>query len=409
MPLFPPASGSQRVFLAAAAAFLLVAPFPSSAGWRVFFLVVAAAALAWRTVRLREPSGLALVPRAFAATAIAWALLCVASLAWSVDPGYTLQELRRELLYGVLAFVVFFAATRGDEELALWLRLTFAAVFVLGTCQWLRALFPNAEWARAISIGPGPFSTHVAIVMPMLAIAAWPAPHGLGWRLPASIAACVALALMGLAGESRILWIALIAAALVQFVLFVSTLPQGHRARALASRAFVAGVALLVVLMAFSTESKLRVYPGASSAREMFALDERPVIWKLAARLSLEAPVLGRGYGRDIAGPQMRLGLQDAGAAPYNHGHSVFLDTVLQLGFVGLAAFVAMMGCLIAALASVRRTAAGAPLAIAGLAMIAAYAVKDMTDDFYFRPNSLIFWAMAGMLVGRAARLRRSA
>ena len=44
MLVFPSQSGVRRVFLAAAAAFLLVAPFPSSAGWRVFFLLVALAA-----------------------------------------------------------------------------------------------------------------------------------------------------------------------------------------------------------------------------------------------------------------------------------------------------------------------------------------------------------------------------
>src|SRR5690349_23696005 len=99
MPLLPPASGSQRIFLVAAAAFLLVAPFPSSAGWRVFFLLLAAAVLLWRRWKLAEPWDFALLPRTFAIAAIVWALLCVASLAWSVDPGYTLQELRRELLY----------------------------------------------------------------------------------------------------------------------------------------------------------------------------------------------------------------------------------------------------------------------------------------------------------------------
>lgn len=406
MPLLPPASGSPRIFHLAAAAFLLVAPFPSSAGWRVFFLLAAAAVLAWRSFARREPCGFALVPRAFALAATAWSLLCGASLLWSVDAGYTLQELRRELLYGGLAFGVFFAGTRTAEELRLWLRAVIAAAIVLGACEWLRALLPHAGWTKSISVGPGPFSTHVALVVPLLAIAAWPAPHGMGWRLPATVAACVALLLMGLAGENRILWIALIAAALVAFVLFVARLPREHRARGLAARAFVAGVALLVVLMALSTEYKFRFYPGASNTKEMLAQDERPVIWRLAIEKAGEAPVLGHGYGRDIVGAQMRQGLQDAGAVPYNHGHSVLLDTALQLGFVGVAAFLAMFAGLAAALFAARRTPAGLPLAIAGLAMMTGYALKNVTDDFYFRPNSLVFWAIAGMLLGRIARSR---
>ena len=86
MPLLRSASGSRRVFLAAAAAFLLVAPFPSSAGWRVSFLVAAGIAL-WLLARHREQAlELRLVPRALAAAALVWMGLCAASLAWSVDP-----------------------------------------------------------------------------------------------------------------------------------------------------------------------------------------------------------------------------------------------------------------------------------------------------------------------------------
>ena len=409
MPLLPPASGSQRTFLVAAAAFLLVAPFPSSAGWRVFFLLVTAAALVWRRWRLDEAWGFALLPRAFAVAALAWSLLCVASLAWSVDPGYTLQELRRELLYDAIAFVVFFAGTRRAEELALWMRALIAAALVLGVCQWMRALFPGSAWADSISVSPGPFATHIAMVVPLVAIAAWPKPNGLGWRLPAAIAVCVALLFLGLAGESRILWVALIAAALVAFALFAAGLPRGGRARALAARAFLAGLVLLVALMALSTESKLRVYPGARSTYEMLTLDERPIIWKIAAAKVQDAPLLGHGYGRDIVGDEMRRELQHASVLPYNHAHSVFLDVALQLGGVGLAIFAAMMGALTVALFAARRTAAGMPLAIAGLALMTAYAFKNVTDDFYFRTNSLLFWAVMGMLLGRAARARQEA
>jgi hypothetical protein len=50
-------------YQASAAAFLLVAPFPSSAGWRVFFLIVGAAALAWEAWHGARPFALAGIPR----------------------------------------------------------------------------------------------------------------------------------------------------------------------------------------------------------------------------------------------------------------------------------------------------------------------------------------------------------
>ncbi|HEX4779421.1 MAG TPA: O-antigen ligase family protein [Usitatibacter sp.] len=375
----------------------------------MFFILVACAALLWRALAKREPLGLALVPRAFAATAIAWAALCVASLAWSIDAGYSAQELRRELLYGSLAFVVFFAGTRSAAELHLWVRLLIAGALVLGVCEWLRALFPNEAWARSISVGPGPFSTHVVMILPLLAIAAWRAPDGLGWRLPATLATGLALLLLGLAGESRILWVALIAGSMVAFPLYAKAAAPGGRARAIAGRVFVASLVVLVIFMALSTEYKIRYYPRAASTAEMLALDERPLIWRVALGKVRDAPVLGHGYGRDIVGEEIRTSLENAGAPPYAHGHSTLIDSALQLGVVGFLAFVAMMGSLVGALAAARRTAAGMPVAIAGLAMFAAYAVKNCTDDFYFRPNSLVFWAIAGMLLGRSACARAAA
>ena len=45
--------------------------------------------------------------------------------------------------------------------------------------------------------------------------------------------------------------------------------------------------------------------------------------------------------------------------------------------------------------------------AMVGLAVLAGYFTKNLTDDFFFRPNSLVFWAIAGMLLGVAARLPR--
>jgi O-antigen ligase len=370
----------------------------------VFFILLAAATLLWRAYARREPLGLSRVPRAFAFSAIAWIAMCVASLLWSIDAGYTAQELRRELLYGSLAFVVFFAGTRSAAELHLWLRVLILGVVVLGACEWLRAAFPDERWARAISVGPGPFSTHLVMILPLLALAAWHAPDGLGWRISTTLATCGLLLFLALAGESRILWVALMAAAVVAFPLYAKAAAPGERARSLATRAFVAAVVMLVLLMALSTEYKSRYYPRAKSTAEMFALDERPLIWRVALAKVAEAPVIGHGYGRDIVGDEMRASLQDAGVTPYNHGHSVFIDAALQLGLAGALLFLAMMAALAAALAAARRTAAGLPIAIGGLAMLAAYAVKNITDDFYFRPNSLVFWAIAGMLLGRAAR-----
>ena len=406
MPLNLPSGGAQRIFTASAAAFLLVAPFPSSAGWRVFFILVALMALAWHALRGGLPMDLARVPRTFRTWAGVWIALCVASLAWSVDPGYTLAELRREILYGGIAFIVFFAGTREARDLHLWICTLFAGAFVLGMGEWVHFLRPDGFRASGISMGPGPFSTHVAILAPLLVIFAWRAPVGMGLGAAAMAALGAALLCAGIAADSRFLWVALLSSAVVAFATFWRKSPPTHPARVRVKRAFLAILLLLPVLMAASAEYKVRYYPHAASTLESFALDERPLIWRIAVAKALETPIAGHGYGREIVGKYLSTTLEAHGMkSPYYHGHNVFLDSVMQLGVIGLAAFLAFVAALAAAFARACRVENGLPLAITGLAMLAGYLVKDMTDDFFFRPNSLVFWALAGMLLGLAARL----
>jgi O-antigen ligase len=404
-----PPGGAQRVFFWSAAAFLLVAPFPSSAGWRVFFILVALLALCWQAYKGEGGMDFARIPRTFRFCALLWIALCIASLAWSIDPGYTLAELRREILYGGIAFIVFFAGTREPAQLHAWIKVLFAGALLLGIGEWVHFLQSSGgERASHFNMGPGPFSTHVAILAPLLVLFAWRPPIGMGWTNGAMLALAGALLIAGVAGDSRFLWVALLASAIIAFATYWTRAPSTQPGRIGVRRAFVAMLLLLPVFMAGSAEYKVRYYPHAASTLESLALDERPLIWKIAVGKALETPAAGHGYGREIVGRDISASLAAAGrTTPYYHGHNVFLDMVIQLGVVGLAVFCAFLASLAMAFASARDARDGLPLAIAGLAMLAGYLTKDMTDDFFFRPNSLVFWAIAGMLLGLAARLPR--
>ena len=408
MPHIRPASGAQRVVVASAAAFLLVAPFPSSAGWRVFFLLTGLAALSWQAWRGEEPLGLARIPRLFAVAACAWIALCIASLAWSVDAGYTLAELRREILYGVFAFLLFFLGTRTPRLLHLWIAVLLAGAFLLGVGEWLRFLMPGVKWARDVSMGPGPFSTHVLLLAPLLVLVVWRAPVGMGRSIAFTLILGTALVVAGIAGDSRILWMALLVSAVTAFAAFHVCTPARHATRPAARRALLIALAVLPVLMVAATEYKLRLYPRAADTIESFAADERPLIWQVAVGFARERPWLGYGYGREILGARISGALEKAKLGqPYLHGHNVVLDAELQMGVPGVIAFVMLMAALAAAFLQARKREEGSPLAIVGVAVLTGYLTKCLTDDFFFRPNSLVFWAIGGMLLGLAARLPR--
>ena len=74
----------------------------------------------------------------------------------------------------------------------------------------------------------------------------------------------------------------------------------------------------------------------------------------------------------------------------------------LQLGAVGLAAFVALMAALALGYRGMLASERLAPLGVIGLTLIVGFLVKNMTDDFFYRHNALLFWAVNGMLLGFA-------
>jgi O-antigen ligase len=230
---------------------------------------------------------------------------------------------------------------------------------------------------------------------------------GAGRTALALIAVCLLVG--GLASENRMLWIALGVGTLVAYAAFRSIRGDMPADRT-TQPAFLLAIAVIALLVAASWEYKsARYYPQADGAVTSLSFDERPLIWSSAVAPLLESPWLGHGFGREICGDAIERGIIQRGGATnprLRHAHNVFLDVVLQLGVVGLAVFIALLAALALAFVRAAGRPGGAPLAIAGLAMLAAYATKNLTDDFYFRPNSLVFWAMTGMLLGLAAPRR---
>ena len=392
------------LFTAGAAAFLLVAPFPHSAGSRVAFLLLAAAGLIWDYRRDIRAAGLALLPRAFVASAIVWCAWCAASLLWSVDPDYSEGEVRREVVYGALAFLVFFAGTRTFAQLHRWVVVILAASLLLGVAEWLDFAMPSMRWLAQGSVGPGPLGTEVVLVAPLLLFVVWETPAGMGRSRALAGALAAALMLVGLAGESRILWVALATAAITAFFVCSMHMPGDHHSRRQVRRALVIGIAVFAALMFVSADYKMRYYPKAESSVDVLAYDVRPTLWQAALRDIDAKPWIGHGYGRDIVAADMRAASQPLGQS-LNHAHNVFLNVAVQLGVAGLAVFVALLATLAHALAGLRRRQGGLVLAVVGLSMLAGYLAKNLTDDFFERSHALMFWAMAGMLLGVGRRL----
>jgi hypothetical protein len=84
------------------------------------------------------------------------------------------------------------------------------------------------------------------------------------------------------------------------------------------------------------------------------------------------------------------------------HGHNIFVDMALQLGAIGLAAFVGLLALLAREYRGYLRRDEVAPLGVLGLLVLSGFLVKCLTDDFLHRHNALAFWALNAMLMGCA-------
>jgi O-antigen ligase len=153
------------------------------------------------------------------------------------------------------------------------------------------------------------------------------------------------------------------------------------------------------------SQKAVEKYPGAAGAGESLSMDLRPRIWTIACDVIAERPLLGHGFGREIKEPRYRAEIGQEGYEFATHGHNVFVNAAVSLGFVGLAALLLLLVAL--ASAHVRLLGHGETrvLGALGLSLLAAFVAKNLTDDFFNRHNALVFWALHGMLLGLGERL----
>jgi O-antigen ligase len=393
-------SAAERWLVAATFALLLLAPASGSAGLRGAMLVIASAALVVARRRHLLDDLLA-IPRPVLAAVVAWGALATLSLAWSIDPRFTLSELRGEVAYGLLAFAIFFVAAATPARWRLWwigVITGSLAVFVLMAAQQSGAPLSR----HPIEGGAGPWSTHLVLVAPLLLAVTWPRPWGFDRGVPAKFAALFLLMLAAAMTGNRIIWAAF-AAQLAVLIAISGSMPAMEPARIAMLRrlAVIVAVALGVGFAASVLERNQQHYRSDPSLTASIDRDLRPRLWSVAWTEFRNAPWLGHGFGREILREKFLVVTPRVPDHPKMlHSHNMFSDIALQLGLVGVALILAVLATLGREYRGYLRDARLAPLGVIGLALIAGFVVKNLTDDFFYRHNALVFWALNGMLLG---------
>jgi O-antigen ligase len=401
----------NRWLLAFGAAYLFLLPTNGATfaisvafGGAVVF-AFAAFALAWRAPVTRIPLAgpWILVPLG------AWSLWSVASLAWSVNPDYSRGQLAREVMDSLLAMFVFYVAARDTRSVRLLIGTALASFAFLGLLAIGMHVVSGSWDAGRFHHGVGAWSTWIVLIAPFMFALIAPSPAGFGGGARLLLVGLALLALMIVTArmtDNRIVWIALAAAFGTASLAAALRWPRTFTRTPLRWVAPLAAL-LLVLGLAFADVLEDR----AESARQgsvtlSLERDPRIVLWEHVVERIAARPWIGYGFGRRILAEPLSAELRDPLLA---HAHNVFASQWLQTGAIGLAAFVAFLAALAARYVRFVRSpdATLAFVGVAGVALLAGFVAKDLTDDFLFRSNAKELWAMSAFLLGYGVRRER--
>jgi O-antigen ligase len=334
---------------------------------------------------------------------VVWAGICLASVAWSVRPAYSFGEFRNEVFYPVVAFATFYAMARGEGALRAWALSLAAGFFVAAAFAVYYYFRLPLAWQKAdFLLGDvNQLSTYLVLIAPIFAAFALQRRATASGLRALLIAAGALFIAAGWFTQNRTLWLALLAQTIVFAALYLWREERKVSVRDLATVVVIC--AAILGLFALTSYNKSGVIPLDAAGWET-DLDQsmRPKIWRYGLEMWAQRPLLGYGYGRGILGDEFTRSF----GTMVLHAHNMFLDYALETGAVGLC----ILAVLFASLAwkfvgfvraNERETRI---IGIAGLCLVIGAIAKSTTDDPLVRENSLLFWALLGMLLGRVPR-----
>ena len=372
------------------AVFLFILPFPGTVALRLLalfggFIVCLGV---WR----RE--GFPQVP---ARTALLlWAGCALLSLATAVDPGYSLGEIKNEVGYAMAAYLAFLTLSRaaGDARFfALALIAGNLAISALALSD--HYLLPRGVWKESgLAGGSGSYSTYLITIMPALL---W-AGFVLDSKYRLALGLIVLQAAMAIATTQRVFWLAFALQLLVALYLLRS---RGFIALSTGRLRIVAALVLGLALLAMIGLTGRR-YDGQGLAS--WTQDARIAVWRGVLVRIQEHPLAGKGFGLQtmkIAYPEL-VSKEDTLVW---HPHNLFLNYGIGLGIPGVIVLLLLFSALLRRFWQLSRAddRVIAMAGICGVLLVIGVVARNLTNDFFQRDLALLFWAIAGMLLGYAA------
>jgi O-antigen ligase len=331
---------------------------------------------------------------------LAYGVVAALSLLYAASPATSLEEIRTEIVYGALVFCI--AATWGRAvDMVRGLAMVVAGVnfvLVLIAFQYVDLDTPMDSVMKLPPLAfAGVNSNFIVSILPLLAFLSWDS-----WRSGArTLSLAIALVLIPMdtaalmVSYTRQTSLALAAGLLCWGVLVLRNRFTWRR---------LMGVAAVLLMVAGLFVAQMVRRGGDQGdvielVRSSVAQDIRWQLWRFSVEKIAERPLTGSGFGRETFDKLYADFLPDEPLLW--HAHNMIINKGIQMGIPGMAVFLALWLALARELA---RHLAAAPrrraLAVAGLTTVVVVFAKNMTDDFFVRNIALLFWLLAGSMIG---------
>lgn len=415
----------EGAILIAAAPFLVFPSF-STVGTVLAFLALAMVWLAaWRLTH--QP----LLPSPFNSSLLVLALTIVVGILVTADPDLTLPK-AAGLILGLATwrFITAYLTRPGSlvDATAVLLLLGFGlALFGILSADWtakvpaLAALIERLP-SRLLSLPEAPeggtqlnqLAGTLTFYLPLLGsfiIGYMSDPNRRTVLYGAMVGALFVAGLLVLS-QSRSGWIGALVGLIALMVLWVVALPRSRKRRIIWTSLALVLLAGMLTLAAIGPDRLQQFWdePQVDTALGgLGSLAFRQEVWKWATTAVGDFPFTGTGLGTFRRVVFRLYPIAVPPSYDIAHAHNVFLQTALDLGILGLIAYLALLGtAFVIGWQVIKMDTELRPLAIGLLAGLVAFHAYGMTDAL--APGSkpgIVLWFILGM-VGAMARFERS-
>jgi len=340
----------------------------------------------------------------------AWIALGTASALWSADPAATLHGVLYDMLLPAGVFLAAWRVAANDRafDRVRWaaalgvLCLAAMVALVLATGRPVSTFMPDDAGLSRIYYWPGVgvATTFAALILPFALFALFSSCRAERYAGAVVLASVTAVAVVS---WNRIVWPTLLLSCAAFIAWLWPVLPA-------VARRIAAGVLCVAAVAAWGA------FDYASRERQLeLGSDLRLQAWREWSGIALEKPLLGHGLGRSLLRGEGERGVSQelSQRSPFylSHGHNLLLDVAVQLGVLGLAIYLALLGALLREYWRLGGAGARGRLRLLGataFSLLVAMIAKNSTDDFMDQAVAIAFWGYAGVLLGRLDANSRS-